>query len=185
MEKHCRQDLLEDNNYCTHLSIWRGEHAQYLHRQFWCHLYSWRSRTGWENMWHRSIYLIYLTFRKRKGKLKWQINSWFKIAYGLLSSCQTIKSSGGEFCIVQRFESLLAGGSAVTNDMECPLIMPTHRFEIIESRKIIAPISMVHECSTSCRFQACTTRTIERQTVTDSSTHDKSNNLYSINIILY
>lgn len=88
--------------------------------------------------------------------------------------------------MVQRFESLFAGGSVITNDMECPLIMPTHRFEVIESRKIIAPISMIHECSTSCRIQSCTTITIERRTVTDPDAvllhHDRSNDLYSINI---
>jgi len=66
------------------------------------------------------------------------------------------------YCIIQMFEEVIAGGVPVTNEMDCPYVMPTYRYEVIPSSNIVSAISLVHECSTSCEMQPAKRTKIER-----------------------
>ena len=87
--------------------------------------------------------------------------------------------------MVQKFEEVLIGGVALMNEMECPYLLAMHRFEVVPSDNILGSISILHECSSSCKMFPTRTAVIERETVTVSAAehleHDTTNDMYFIN----
>ena len=76
---------------------------------------------------------------------------------------------------------------AIKNELECPLLQQSKMFVMLESEAIQNTVSLVHQCSRTCRFQKkAVHRTIEREDVQVSSlfvySHDWSNNLFCLNI---
>lgn len=106
-----------------------------------------------------------------------------EIEIGRLSSCMKHVQDG--YCIVQKMNRIVSGNNAVMNDMECPLLDESHRFELIPSAGVLGPVSVIHECGSSCRLITQSQSKIEREAViTDYKQykHDFTNTLYSINI---
>ena len=71
------------------------------------------------------------------------------------------------------------------NEMECPLIEESYRFELLPSTRVLGPVSVVHECNSSCSTVTCSQATMERETVDTNYKkykHDYTNKFYSINI---
>ena len=79
----------------------------------------------------------------------------------------------------------MVGGSQLLNDMECPYLFALDRFEVVPSINVLAAVSIIHECGTSCELQHGSI-TIERQQISTAGAktlkHDKTNNLYVLNL---
>lgn len=103
----------------------------------------------------------------------------------LLASVKHTKNHTS-YCVLQKFEKVCAGGILVVNEMDCPLLQATYRFEVIPSINIMGSISVLHECTSSCTIKQLDTTMIERERVTIEGRrtlcHDKTNEYYSINI---
>ncbi len=70
----------------------------------------------------------------------------------------------------------------ITNELDCPLLTMTDNIFILESVAIGNAVSIIHECSNSCKFvsQQCP-RNIEREQCLTSQIefqHDYSNSMY-------
>ena len=98
-----------------------------------------------------------------------------------------------KYCIVQTFERVtgVAGQDgtedAIKNELECPLLLQSKIFVILQSDAIQNTVPLVHQCSRTCTFQKKTVhRTIEREDIRVSSLfvycHDWRNNLFCLNI---
>ena len=75
-----------------------------------------------------------------------------QIEYGQLLACVKMVATHESYCIVNKLLPVLSGtsDSPILNEMECPLVTMSSRYEVLESRKILGPISMVHQCDDSC-----------------------------------
>ena len=113
-------------------------------------------------------------------------DKYYKVKIGKLASCVKENSTGESFCVVNLMEYFLLGGTPITNEMDCPLVENTHRFEVVSSVCIIRSISILHACGSSCTFVHNQKTTIEREEVTVKNfrtiKHDQNNNMYFINI---
>ena len=95
-------------------------------------------------------------------------------------------------CIVQSNERVSGVSSQSTedankNELECPLLLQSKMFVMLESEAIQNTVSLVHQCSRTCSFQnKAVHRTIERKDVQVSSifvySHAWKNNLLCSNI---
>ena len=90
-------------------------------------------------------------------------------------------------CVVKKLLPVLAGTSPVYNDLDCPLVTTSTRYDVIHSRMVLGPISIVHQCDDSCHSISDSFETkIEREKVVSKKIkgvkHDKNNTLYCINI---
>ena len=72
------------------------------------------------------------------------------------------------------------------NELDCPLLSMTNLVYCVSAHAVHHPVSVVHECGTSCEFVSTTiTRTVERECVTTSGLeykHDHSNKHYCLNV---
>ena len=87
--------------------------------------------------------------------------------------------------LFKKMDRILSGANAVVNDMECPLLDKSHRFEVIPSIGVLGPVSVIHECGSSCQMSTQSDTKIEREVVTThykQYKHDFTNTLYSINM---
>lgn len=89
------------------------------------------------------------------------------------------------YCVLQKFEQVFAGGVHIVNEMDCPLLQATDRFDVVPSVDVMGSVSIIHECNNSCSVQQSRTARIERETVTilggESFRHDLTNKFYSVN----
>ena len=53
----------------------------------------------------------------------------------------------------------------ITKDRDCPLLSAMNYVTAIHLKDIISGVSIVHECTTDCKFKAGNGRKIERQAV--------------------
>lgn len=114
--------------------------------------------------------------------------SFTKIKYGYLSCCVTVTASGVTYAYVHCLDLLKDGvGTVITNDRDCPLLSATNYVAAVHPSDIISAVSIVHECTTDCKFKAGKSRKVERQEV-DLQTgltleHDyTTNTFFSLNI---
>ncbi len=72
------------------------------------------------------------------------------------------------------------------NEFDCPLLMLTNLLYCINSHKIQNPVSIIHECTDSCKFITTTiSSTVEHEhlhTSGPSYYHDTSNKMYCLNV---
>ena len=104
----------------------------------------------------------------------------------MLSACVQHTFTNTSYCVIQKFQEVLAGGSPILNEMECPYMLATHNFEVVPSCHIHKSISLIHECSDTCKLQEATTTLIERKKVSITGTkilqHDATNDMYFLNV---
>ena len=91
--------------------------------------------------------------------------------------------------MVRLFEVITVDDEQITNEYSCPLALLTREFFIVPTLDIIAPVSVVHECTTSCKIiqSDSAIRLIEREEVELNQhvyKHDVSNELYCINVYI-
>ena len=124
------------------------------------------------------------------AQLKINLYTFFttQIKYGCLSCCITITATGVTYAYVHCLDLLKDGaGTVITNDRDCPLLSAMNYVTAVDPKDIISAVSIVHECTTDCKFKAGSGRKIERQAV-DLQTgltlqHDYTNNtFFSLNI---
>eukprot|EP00731_Ephydatia_muelleri_P001801 Em0001g1801a len=89
-----------------------------------------------------------------------------QIQYGILLAVLRT-SSGTVLCLVQGFDSLQApGGQTILNEYDCPLLELSKRIFTTSCHSIQSPVSVVHECSTSCVVQqGSSAESVEREEV--------------------
>ncbi len=104
----------------------------------------------------------------------------------MLLACFKDVQSQVSYTMLQKFEMLSAGGSQTFNEMECPLMQITDRYEVTYSTRILGSLSIIHECGRSCRMEENQTRIVEREervlTGTYYINHDQNSEVFSLNI---
>lgn len=103
----------------------------------------------------------------------------------LLVCCQDIVGRQS-VCILQLFEKVGSTGN-VQNDRDCPLLFQLDVILLVPSSSILRTVSIVHECSSRCKFvqDRATTKLYEREHVQLSGStfnHDYSNHLFCLNV---
>ena len=77
-------------------------------------------------------------------------------------------------------------GTAILNDRDCPLLTSMNYIRGIAPSSVVSAVSIVHECTTDCKYTNCKATIIERETVTISNglnlVHDYSNNFFCLNV---
>lgn len=96
---------------------------------------------------------------------------------------------GHTACIIRGMESILSQlGEPFTNELDCPLLNLTHTLFTTRTNHVMRAVSIVHECTTACKFvEREYPRCVEREAVDLSSTrieqeHDYSNYMYCFNV---
>lgn len=108
-----------------------------------------------------------------------------KVKIGKLVACIKDINTNESFCTLQKMEKIELTEEPILNELDCPLIEETHRFEVTPSESIKGTISLVHQCGISCSVTDRTTITVEREKATISTysvQHDWHNKMYCINI---
>ena len=115
----------------------------------------------------------------------------FQVQHGKLLC--SFNSGHTELCVVQLLKALkhssikafIAGDEPILNEQDCPLIQSTNIIMVINSKDIVAPVSLVHQCTSTCKFSLQTvTTTIERKSAEQNRLifkHDFINDIYCIN----
>ena len=86
----------------------------------------------------------------------------FQVQHGKLLC--SFNSGHTELCVVQLLKAFIAGDEPILNEQDCPLIQSTNIIMVINSKDIVAPVSLVHQCTSTCKFSLQTvTTTIERK----------------------
>jgi len=67
------------------------------------------------------------------------------------------------YCVLQKFSQVCVGEVPVVNEIDCPLLEADTRFEVIPSTSVLGAISIIHECTSSCRLQPSRTVVVERE----------------------
>lgn len=110
----------------------------------------------------------------------------FQIQYGMLLACFKEVSSQFSYTMIQKFEEVSVGGIQICNELSCPLMQTTDRFEVVFSTKILGSISMIHECVRSCRIEQSRKTIVEREERIVSGSqcvnHDKNAEYFALNI---
>ena len=86
---------------------------------------------------------------------------------------------------VRLFEDMKTGTQLMLNDFDCPLMTLTNTIVGIDPTDIASEVSIMHECTDTCKFIASGRRIVEReliQTNTLSYVHDWTNKWYCLNI---
>ena len=102
-------------------------------------------------------------------------------------ACLKLLQPDQQFCAVIPFEAMLAGSEPICNEMDCPLLVLTKDIHFLPPISLISPVSIVHECSESCKFEYDSYFTIvERESVPASNRcvfcHDWSNDMFCLNV---
>ena len=107
----------------------------------------------------------------------------FQVQHGKLLC--SFNSGHTELCVVQLLKAFIAGDEPMLNEQDCPLIQSTNIIMVINSKDIVAPVSLVHQCTSTCKFSLQTvTTTIERKSAEQNRLifkHDFINDIYCIN----
>lgn len=120
---------------------------------------------------------------------------WFKnwswivypnqILYGLLLACFKEAQSQVSYTLLQKFETI-SSGIQTFNEMECPLLELTDRYEVTYSTEILGSVSIIHDCGRSCRMEESRRMTVEREELLVRGTlcmnHDINCKLFALNI---
>lgn len=105
---------------------------------------------------------------------------------GPLRSCYRVSRTGSRECIVQLLYDIEANGQQVVNEQDCPLLIGSSHLQSVPSTSILSPVSVVHECDSSCKLEMRRKRKIiERESVDATSLvlkHDFHNGLFALNI---
>ena len=84
------------------------------------------------------------------------------------------------------FAPIEPGGIPLINELDCPYIEQSDRYEVVPSTFILGSVSLIHTCGSSCTFTYNQKTTIEREEVAvkhfRTVKHDYSNNIYFINL---
>eukprot|EP00731_Ephydatia_muelleri_P037838 Em0575g5a len=72
-------------------------------------------------------------------------------AVGVILCC--IERNSRCYVIVRQLEPLMAGTEPICNDFDCPLYSLTSILRSIPSAAIIRPVSVVHQCTSTCSLQ--------------------------------
>ena len=106
-----------------------------------------------------------------------------QIDFGELKACFSIL--GADYCIVQPYVPLTSNEEPILSEFDCPLLQLDDTLLNVPSERIRSAQSIVHECTTSCKWASTSTRTIEREKAQRRGMHfehDLKNNIYSLNI---
>ena len=88
------------------------------------------------------------------------------------------------YCIIHLFDKMEAGAEPITNEMSCILLTLTSVLLAVPSHLVVSPVSIVHQCSNTCKFSITRRTMIERESVEIAKmmfNHDWSNRLYCLN----
>ena len=106
---------------------------------------------------------------------------YMQAVLGLLSGCYRSKDLKS-YCILQLFERM----QGITNSYDCPLLELTNALLVVESKFIVREISVVHECTASCKYvEKHSPITVERELFNCNQLvfeHDYSNQYFCFNI---
>ena len=74
----------------------------------------------------------------------------------------------------------------ITNSYDCPLLELTNELLVVESKTIVREVSIVHECTTSCKYvEKQLSISVERESVNSNQLvyeHDYQNNYFCFNL---
>ena len=91
---------------------------------------------------------------------------------GILAACFMEPKESKSFCLVHMLEPIDSFGIPILNEFDCPLLTLIPQFKCISSDCIIQSISVIHQCSSSCKFTLTNIPTIvERHLVDQDSGH--------------
>ena len=109
--------------------------------------------------------------------------------YGLLLASVKCTESCSCYCVLQKLEKICANGISVKNEMDCPLLEARTRYEVIPSTNVLSAISVVHECTGSCKLRPMQTTVVERENTVaitgQTVCHDKAKYLLLCKCLLY
>ena len=91
------------------------------------------------------------------------------MCYGVLVGCCR-QPDGNNWCIIRGLQEIVSPlGQQLTDECDCPLFELTHILFLRTSSSVVKPVSMVHQCSSSCKFTIKEIpRNVERETVNGS-----------------
>ena len=89
-----------------------------------------------------------------------------QMRYGALLTCFKT-SDGGCICIVRGLDTLVSSdGNPINNEYDCPLLILSNVIFTVKSSEIVRSVSVVHECSETCKFvNKETPRNVEREDI--------------------
>ncbi len=109
-----------------------------------------------------------------------------QVGFGMLTSCVKVTATQKSYIIINIFECIQAGGIPITNEVDCPLLEKTGKFEVVSPVYILGSISVIHACDSSCTFTFNQQTTIEREEVAvkyfRTVKHNYNNSMYFINL---
>ena len=102
--------------------------------------------------------------------------------YSMFQGTERSKS----FCLAHMLEPIDSLGIPVINEFDCPLLTLIPQFKCISSDCIIQSISVIHQCSSSCKFTLTNILTIVERHQVDQDmlcyVHDYDANIYALNV---
>lgn len=87
--------------------------------------------------------------------------------------------------VLKPLTKLELNGRMLVNEVDCPLLELKATIEIVPSLAVLDVISVVHQCTSTCRFKEDREVTIEREEVKMNTLgfyHDSSNKMYCHNV---
>ena len=117
---------------------------------------------------------------------------WFMFLYSStgtrswLDACQ-LRSGWQTFCRLQGCEDyVLNGQQPVLNKYECQLVSLTKNISTMDCNQVKCAVSLVHDCTVSCKFEERDSSRKIEQKLTNEKTlhfkHDWSNMMYCFNV---
>ena len=96
------------------------------------------------------------------------------------------QSLSGSWIVMRPFHELTSENEAICDEFQCPLLDLTKCIRISPVSDVLRPVSIVHSCTTSCKFKDTGgSRTIEREEIDTQDIifeHDWKNYMYVLNI---
>ena len=102
-------------------------------------------------------------------------------------ACIKLLQPDRSICVVIPFEAVLAGSEVIYNEVDCPLLVLTKDIYFLSPFDLLSPVSVIHECSESCKFVYDDPfRLVERESVKVSNRcvffHDWNNDMFCLNV---
>ena len=112
---------------------------------------------------------------------------FFQAEYGIMVAAVTLQLVPQAYCIIQELEKCVdANKRPICGDLDCPLLTLTNNFHAISPQYILFSVSVVHQCTNTCKFiRASSHQNVERESVIQTTlvfVHDWSNVNFCVNL---
>ena len=80
-----------------------------------------------------------------------------QVEYGQLKVCFRLRDANqtSGYCLIEAFqEATVNSGTPLLNEQDCPLLFALDNLIVIPATDVINTVSIVHQCSTSCKLVA-------------------------------